>query len=154
MWRETFKAMIHRAHVETAIKATRLKSCLEDHKDLINLKKAIRPTAESYRRALETLEKRFGGSARCANYYIERIAAMERINSAHKIESLVCEIDNYLESLKFTGVQVQNAHTLMILVMKKLKESWRGEFLLWINQNNKVNNMIALAEWLRLKQDL
>ena len=94
MWRETFKAMIHRAHVETAIKATRLKSCLEDHKDLINLKKAIRPTAESYRRALETLEKRFGGSARCANYYIERIAAMEKINSAHKIESLVCEIAN------------------------------------------------------------
>ena len=150
-WRATFDAFVSIENVPGKFKMMQLKNCLAG--DALKLADRYRPSDNGFSKAMDELERKYGGVSRRIRHQLEEIRSIRSVRPgatrdleelADRVQSLVTNLEEYGSAGDLSDVSAY-----YILVKEKLHVTFLKNYRRWIQGQNKKDNFKTFAIWLR-----
>ena len=153
-WKATFMACIHNAAIEPTMKLLQLRQYLSG--DALKCIEQLGYSPEAYVKALERLERKFGGQRRQVAVQLEeleRFPPLQRYR-AQELERLADLLDVAVVNLKSANrtAELENG-TFYTRLLTKLSKAMLAQYQRWLYEQRKREHVESLLEWLNLEAE-
>jgi hypothetical protein len=156
-WRSTFIPCVHLTTVEVSFKVMLLRSCMSTNTPRMEeFAHSIVSTAEGYRRAVITLEERYGGEESLLLLRQDALTELPilREGDFRNIETFHGRLGTLLlEWAAFQGNDLSRgeAHTFFARLMSRIELTFGLKYLDWLRAFHREKGLRSLHEWLGLR---
>ena len=147
-WKAAFMACIDKAPATAEYKLLQLRQCLSG--EALKVIESLGHSAAAYEAAKDRLERKFGGQRRQIALYLEEIDNFRPVRYGNSKD-----LEKYADLLDITIVNLKEANRfdelrdglLYMKLQKKLPASMLTQYHRWIFENQKIESVEVLREW-------
>lgn len=148
-----FTAVVDKPKMPVSEKMLRLQNSLTGK--ALKLVKVLGFTLSAYERAMETLERRYGGDRRVQIKHQTSLRAWPKVRhqNLEDLEGFVDVLDRVLVSTKDRGLVRGDVtdQNLNLMAKEKLPEIGVQEYKMWLYENSKEDTFETLDHWVELR---
>ena len=148
-WWTAFSACVDQSAASPEYKLLHLRQSLEG--EPLRWIEMLGHSPRAYQKAKEVLERKYGGVRRKISVQMEELEKVKLVRQGNvgDLENLAYVVENVVFNLINQGrVSELDKGTLYLSVLKKLPESKIIDYQRWNDENNKIESLVMLKNWL------
>ena len=149
-WRATFDAFVSIENVPGKFKMMQLKNSLAG--DALKLVERYRPSDNGFTKAMQELERKYGGVSRRIRHQPEEIRSIRSVrpSATRDLEELADRVQSLVTNLEEHGSagDLSDVSAYYILVKEKLHVTFLKNYRRWIQGQNQKDSFKMFATWL------
>ncbi|XP_028393185.1 uncharacterized protein LOC114517596 [Dendronephthya gigantea] len=148
-WKAAYMSVVDGANIAVKEKMLRLQSCLTGK--ALKIAKDLGYSENAYKRALEKLDKKFGGERRLAITLLTRLRGWPKLRrrNLEDMEDFLTVLDKILVAIQ-DNVDLNSQH-LNLTAKEKLSEEDLQSYKYWLCEHSKEDCFQTLVEWIEMK---
>ncbi|XP_065190905.1 uncharacterized protein LOC135821835 [Sycon ciliatum] len=156
LWKATFLACVDSAPISPTLKLLQLRQYVAG--EALRCIERLGYAPDSYHKAMERLERKFGGTRRQVMVYLDELERFkplhgDRVN-AQDLEQFSDLLEVAVTNLKAAGRQSElEVGTLYARIQQKLPEDLLTRYHRWLYEHQRPEGVEALLEWVNLEAD-
>ena len=147
-WHAAFTSCVDSTSLSSQFKMLRLESCLTG--EAADTIRGLGYSAEEYEAAKAPLVRKYGGSRRQVQSYLEELKKLKPIeeNNSKELERFADILERAVITLKENGCESDlESGTLHTIILEKIPECLLAQYYRWIKENHYKDSLEKLKDW-------
>ena len=156
LWKATFLACVDSAPISPTLKLLQLRQYVAG--EALKCIERLGFAPDSYSKALDRLERKFGGARRQVMVYLDELERFKPLHGerikAHELEKFADLLEVAVTNLKAAGRQSElEVGTLYARLQQKLPEELLTRYHRWLYEHQRQEGVEALLDWVNLEAE-